>query len=114
MFRKNGSGKSYEESLSGKRLKSDQSLVPEPATQAKSYEEFNKKYIADGFNQNTLQYLKRMSNSKKSTCTRYRSPRVPAVGSVFHPPLRVQAAAYERVGDAAVVAVRGDRAHRLE
>eukprot|EP00826_Nyctotherus_ovalis_P060622 TRINITY_DN8528_c0_g1_i30.p1 TRINITY_DN8528_c0_g1~~TRINITY_DN8528_c0_g1_i30.p1 ORF type:complete len:406 (-),score=107.63 TRINITY_DN8528_c0_g1_i30:80-1297(-) len=66
MQRNNGSGRSYEESLSGKRLRSDQSSAPQSTTHVRPYEELNKKYIADGFNQNTLQYLKRMSNSSKS------------------------------------------------
>lgn len=95
-MRNNGSdSRSFQESLTGKRFKSEDNPITKPVTHAKTYEELNKKYIADGFNQYTLQYLKRMSNSGKSIFLYYNSSWVSTFKSILCLALCMQIAAYE-------------------
>jgi hypothetical protein len=51
--------------ISGKSFK-EENIFSQPIMRIQSYEDLNKKYTIAGFNQYTLQYLKRMSNSGKS------------------------------------------------
>lgn len=85
----------FQESLIGKRFKSENNPVIQPTTHVRTYEELNKKYIADGFNQYTLQYLKRMSNSGKSMFLYHRSSWISTFKPIFRLTLRMQIVAHE-------------------
>jgi len=94
MKRNGNENKDSPEMVSGKRFKSDYN-PSQPATGTRSYEDLNKKYTIAGFNQYTLQYLKRMSNSGKSNPLFNISSWISSFRLILCLALRVQVATYE-------------------